>query len=356
MTRLISKVRPALAAALIVAALEPAERSLSVEASRFAVRPSLLRSLMFSRDVWAADVTTRRCGSSGQGLVLFTGGSPSKDLDLALLSRELAPHGARPCIAAFAGGLRPAEMQAYLPELLALRPRVLVLHVGAQTFAPYERTFASRLTYFHAERVLPFLSLEQAWALRGQLARSLAARAFTAFRYRHILRSLVRPELYVNDREGPSRFADLDSGRPDRFDLAPGVQLWMFDDFLARWRRTGIPLIVWDSPRETTGQVAGRLDPPNKIRTYLAIVRDAERRRSFVFVGPERLPAFPLEEFKSTTHFTAAGGTRMARVLVPYIRAALGAGPTPVPQPPGGTPRGTAEEKPKGRIGQRTGR
>lgn len=341
----------ALLAAACVAALE-----LPLRRAAGAVRPIVFQAPTFSRDVWANENALRRCAQKGQALVLFTGGSPTSDLDRERLYNELAPLGAVPCLVPFPGGLRPPELQAYLPTLLALKPRLLVLHVGQQTFSAYDQGLVSRLAYFQPGRALPFLAPRQSWALRGLVARSWAARASIAFRYRHVLRSAIWPERYMNSDPVNRQYQDLRSGRPDVFAIRRGVQLWMYDDFLARWRRTGIPILVWDSPRAKGREVPGPLAPPNRIRAYLQLAASASARGGAPFIGPEYLPDFPDEEFHNKTHLTKEGGRRLTAALLPYVKAALAGDPIPAPARRGGTPRGTAEGKPTARTGRRTGR
>jgi len=323
-------VAPALIAAAVVAAIEwPTRRAIAAASLRFP-SPGQIHARIFSRDVWANDMIVRSCIEDGKALVHFTGGSPNRDLELRILHEELKAAGVRPCMAPFEGGLRPAELHAYLPTLLALRPKVLVLHVGITTFEPYVGDAPSRLAYFQAERVLPFLSFKEAWTMRGLLVRSWAAHFFAAFRYRHIARVFCWPSRYPY----PGSATDFGPSGSSDFELGRGRQVMLFDAFLARWRETGIPLVVWDSPRDHSGLLPGpRPSSADELR-YLQIVRSASRRHGATFVGSDRLPKFRAEDFLTSTHLKREAFARLTNGLLPYVFGALAQNPPPASSAP----------------------
>lgn len=272
-----------------------------------------LRLQAFARDVWANDVLRARCPA---GSVLFTGGSPAGSLDEGLLEEGLS---ARACVAPFVGGMRPAELYAHADAMAALRPSAVVLHVGPPTFEPYRGALVYRLAYFPAETVLPYLSLSEAWSLRKLLFFSLASRATASFRYRHLARAWLWPERYAVDYGRPT-MRDLDAGRGNAVVLERGRQLMLFEEFLARWRETGIPLVVWDSPRAPDSLLPGARLSRAQVAAYRALVGGACRRHGVPFVSAARLPDFPEKEFSDQTHLRDSAGPRLTSALVARLR------------------------------------
>lgn len=310
---------PALLAAAAVAALEwPLRVGLSWAALRNP--PPVFLPAIFSRDVWANDNLLRRCAGHSEGVVLLTGGSPMKSLDRRMLWWQLNPLGVEPCRLPFAGGLYPAELNAYFPELRAARPRALVLQVGPPNFEAYPFRMLYRLTSFRAERILPFLTGQEAWSLRRLFIRSWLARALAAFRYRFLMRALVWPSRYPSNN---TRFQEVPAEAPSRAVISRGRQAWMFEHFFARWAETGIPLIVWVAPIDASGRLPGARNTPQELAAFHELVRCACRRHGAIFFAPDRLPAFRTEEFKDATHLTSTGGARLTRALLPIIQASL---------------------------------
>lgn len=312
--------RPSVAAAAAVLALEPLLRAAVGAATGPHPRAfeyalfDRVAFRIFARDVWANDARLRACGEAGPA-VIFTGGSPNLDLDEAFLAEKLSPAGVAPCVLPFQGGVRPLELNAYLPELSARRPRALVLHVGPPSFSPFDAATASRLVYFGADRALPLFSPEERWAARRLALRSLLSRASLAYRYRVMARARLWPGRYLSPPGGTRAPAGLAFDR--------GRQLAFFEEFLRRWKETGIPLVVWDSPRDPSWQLPGRLTSGAEERAFVSMVREACRKAGVRFAGAKELPRFPVDEFRSATHLTPAGGRRLTLALAAIVRREL---------------------------------